>query len=83
MTRARRCSSPTCCSVRAGTCLQQGAPGLCFDCMASNPTLPVPPTAELGDFHEETDQQHLATHRYLPNQEYLDNKIMHYHRRHG
>lgn len=42
-----------------------------------------PPTAELGDFHEETDQQHLATHRYLPNQEYLDNKIMHYHRRHG
>ncbi|XP_074407672.1 FERM domain-containing protein 7 isoform X1 [Zonotrichia albicollis] len=43
--------------------------------------LPVP-KAELGDFHEETDQQHLATHRYLPNQEYLDNKIMHYHRRH-
>uniref|UniRef100_A0A8C9NYH0 FERM domain containing 7 n=1 Tax=Serinus canaria TaxID=9135 RepID=A0A8C9NYH0_SERCA len=25
--------------------------------------------SELGDFHEETDQQHLATHRYLPNQE--------------
>ncbi|XP_008947967.1 PREDICTED: FERM domain-containing protein 7, partial [Merops nubicus] len=39
--------------------------------------------SELGDFHEETDQEHLATHRYLPNQEYLDNKIMHYHRRHG
>ncbi|NXL87342.1 FRMD7 protein, partial [Alectura lathami] len=39
--------------------------------------------SELGDFQEETDQQHLATHRYLPNQEYLDNKIMHYHRRHG
>ncbi|XP_042663195.1 FERM domain-containing protein 7 isoform X2 [Tyto alba] len=39
--------------------------------------------SELGDFHEETDQQHLATHRYLPNQEYLDNKIMRYHRRHG
>ncbi|XP_064014987.1 FERM domain-containing protein 7 [Pogoniulus pusillus] len=39
--------------------------------------------SELGDFHEETDQQHLVTHRYLPNQEYLDNKIMHYHRRHG
>ncbi|XP_077642635.1 FERM domain-containing protein 7 [Lonchura striata] len=38
--------------------------------------------SELGDFHEETDQQHLATHRYLPNQEYLDNKILHYHRRH-
>ncbi|XP_051486343.1 FERM domain-containing protein 7 [Apus apus] len=38
--------------------------------------------SELGDFHEETDQQHLETHRYLPNQEYLDNKIMHYHRRH-
>ncbi|XP_065702896.1 FERM domain-containing protein 7 isoform X1 [Patagioenas fasciata] len=39
--------------------------------------------SELGDFHEEMDQQHLATHRYLPNQEYLDNKIMHYHRRHS
>ncbi|XP_074004094.1 FERM domain-containing protein 7 [Numenius arquata] len=39
--------------------------------------------SELGDFHKETDQQHLATHRYLPNQEYLDNKIMHYHQRHG
>ncbi|XP_068019663.1 FERM domain-containing protein 7-like [Melanerpes formicivorus] len=39
--------------------------------------------SELGDFHEETDQQHLETHRYLPNQEYLDNKILHYHRRHG
>ncbi|NXP76143.1 FRMD7 protein, partial [Ramphastos sulfuratus] len=39
--------------------------------------------SELGDFHEETDQQHLVSHRYLPNQEYLDNKIMHYHRRHG
>ncbi|KFW72536.1 FERM domain-containing protein 7, partial [Pygoscelis adeliae] len=39
--------------------------------------------SELGDFHEETDQQHLETHRYLPNQEYLDNKIMHYHRRHS
>ncbi|XP_030128401.4 FERM domain-containing protein 7 isoform X2 [Taeniopygia guttata] len=38
--------------------------------------------SELGDFHEETDQQHLATHRYLPNQEYLDNKILRYHRRH-
>uniref|UniRef100_A0A8C5UBG9 FERM domain containing 7 n=1 Tax=Malurus cyaneus samueli TaxID=2593467 RepID=A0A8C5UBG9_9PASS len=41
-----------------------------------------PTCSELGDFHEDTDQQHLATHRYLPNQEYLDNKIMRYHRRH-
>ncbi|XP_030305051.1 FERM domain-containing protein 7 [Calypte anna] len=39
--------------------------------------------SELGDFHEEMDQQHLETHRYLPNQEYLDNKIMHYHRKHS
>ncbi|XP_064933693.1 FERM domain-containing protein 7 isoform X2 [Columba livia] len=46
-------------------------------------TFLVSSTAELGDFHEEMDQQHLATHRYLPNQEYLDNKIMHYHRRHS
>ncbi|XP_065545425.1 FERM domain-containing protein 7 isoform X1 [Lathamus discolor] len=46
-------------------------------------TLPMSPAAELGDFHEETDQEHLASHRYLPNQEYLDHKIMHYHRRHS
>ncbi|RMC19899.1 hypothetical protein DUI87_03465 [Hirundo rustica rustica] len=39
--------------------------------------------SKLGDFHEETDQQHLATQRYLPNQEYLDNNIMHYHRKHS
>ncbi|NXR49408.1 FRMD7 protein, partial [Hippolais icterina] len=38
--------------------------------------------SEPGNFHEETDQKHLSTHRYLPNQEYLDNKIMHYHQRH-
>ncbi|NWI19959.1 FRMD7 protein, partial [Crypturellus soui] len=39
--------------------------------------------AELGDFHEERDQRHLASHKYLPNQDYLDHKIMRYHRRHG
>uniref|UniRef100_A0A8C6YRZ1 FERM domain containing 7 n=1 Tax=Nothoprocta perdicaria TaxID=30464 RepID=A0A8C6YRZ1_NOTPE len=39
--------------------------------------------SELGDFHEERDQRHLATHKYLPNQDYLDNKIMHYHRKHS
>lgn len=38
--------------------------------------------AELGDFHEEADQQHLETHKYLPNQDSLENKIMHYHRKH-
>ncbi|KGL76050.1 FERM domain-containing protein 7, partial [Tinamus guttatus] len=37
--------------------------------------------AELGDFHEERDQRHLAGHKYLPNQDYLDHRIMHYHRR--
>uniref|UniRef100_A0A8C8SG04 FERM domain containing 7 n=1 Tax=Pelusios castaneus TaxID=367368 RepID=A0A8C8SG04_9SAUR len=39
-------------------------------------------TAELGDFHEETDKKHLETHQYLPNQEYLNTKIMHYHQTH-
>ncbi|XP_067160150.1 FERM domain-containing protein 7 [Apteryx mantelli] len=39
--------------------------------------------SELGDFHEETDRQHLATHKYLPNQERLDDQIMHYHRKHS
>lgn len=94
VTRVQRCSSPTCCSVRTSEC-QQGHcpfPGDRFGCAArdshcagpsqSNPCSPHVPKAELGDFHEETDQQHLASHRYLPNQEYLDNKIMHYHRRH-
>uniref|UniRef100_A0A8C3JSH3 FERM domain containing 7 n=1 Tax=Calidris pygmaea TaxID=425635 RepID=A0A8C3JSH3_9CHAR len=50
----------------------------CSDKSGDNPAF-----ALLGDFHKETDQQHLATHRYLPNQEYLDNKIMRYHQRHG
>lgn len=98
-TRAQRCSSPTCCSVRASECPQGWCPfpgdrvlnGASAVQPGASPAatprsltrgLPLPPAAELGDFHEETDQQHLATHRYLPNQEYLDNKIMHYHRRH-
>ncbi|XP_074818855.1 LOW QUALITY PROTEIN: FERM domain-containing protein 7 [Natator depressus] len=38
--------------------------------------------SELGDFHEETDKKHLESHQYLPNQEYLDDKIMHYHQKH-
>ncbi|XP_060105306.1 FERM domain-containing protein 7 isoform X1 [Heteronotia binoei] len=36
----------------------------------------------LGDFHEEMDRKHLETHKYLPNQEHLENKIMHYHKKH-
>ncbi|XP_075797319.1 FERM domain-containing protein 7 [Pelodiscus sinensis] len=39
--------------------------------------------SELGDFHEETDTRHLESHQYLPNQKYLDNKIMHYHQKHA
>ncbi|KAM9126924.1 FERM domain-containing protein 7 isoform 1-T1 [Pangshura tecta] len=38
--------------------------------------------SELGDFYEETDKKHLQSHQYLPNQEYLDDKIMHYHQKH-
>ncbi|XP_062998151.1 FERM domain-containing protein 7 [Elgaria multicarinata webbii] len=37
----------------------------------------------LGDFHEEMDRKHLETHKYLLNQEYLANKIMHYHKKHS
>ncbi|XP_077163476.1 FERM domain-containing protein 7 isoform X2 [Paroedura picta] len=36
----------------------------------------------LGDFHEEMDRKHLETHKYLPSQEHLESKIMHYHRKH-
>uniref|UniRef100_A0ACB8FY13 Uncharacterized protein n=1 Tax=Sphaerodactylus townsendi TaxID=933632 RepID=A0ACB8FY13_9SAUR len=36
----------------------------------------------LGDFHEEMDQKHLETQKYLPNQEHLQNKIMLYHKKH-
>lgn len=75
------CPFPGDCAPSWGLCLcSQGFP--CTDPSHSDPCTPPVPKAELGDFHEETDQQHLATHRYLPNQEYLDNKIMHYHRRH-
>uniref|UniRef100_A0A8C5RRM4 FERM domain containing 7 n=1 Tax=Laticauda laticaudata TaxID=8630 RepID=A0A8C5RRM4_LATLA len=36
----------------------------------------------LGDFHEEMDQKHLETHKYLLNQEDLKNSIMCYHKKH-
>ncbi|XP_040855883.1 FERM domain-containing protein 7 isoform X1 [Ochotona curzoniae] len=38
--------------------------------------------SELGDFHEETDRKHLAQTRYLPNQDCLEEKIMHFHQKH-
>ncbi|XP_051683505.1 FERM domain-containing protein 7 isoform X2 [Oryctolagus cuniculus] len=38
--------------------------------------------SELGDFHEETDRKHLAQTRYLPNQDCLEAKIMHFHQKH-
>ncbi|XP_064422647.1 FERM domain-containing protein 7 [Latimeria chalumnae] len=38
--------------------------------------------SELGDFIEERDRQHLEHNQYLPNQEYLDNKIMRFHQKH-
>ncbi|MBZ3885767.1 FERM domain-containing protein 7 [Sciurus carolinensis] len=37
---------------------------------------------ELGDFHEETVRKHLAQTRYLPNQDCLESKIMHFHQKH-
>ncbi|XP_020936157.1 FERM domain-containing protein 7 isoform X2 [Sus scrofa] len=38
--------------------------------------------SELGDFHEETDRKHLARTRYLPNQDDLESKIVHFHQKH-
>ncbi|XP_049728996.1 FERM domain-containing protein 7 [Elephas maximus indicus] len=38
--------------------------------------------SELGDFHEETDRKHLAQTRYLPNQDCLESKILHFHQKH-
>ncbi|KAL2768158.1 FERM domain-containing protein 7 isoform 2 [Daubentonia madagascariensis] len=39
--------------------------------------------SELGDFHEETDRKHLAQTWYLPNQDCLESKIMHFHQKHN
>ncbi|XP_044124883.1 FERM domain-containing protein 7 [Bufo gargarizans] len=38
--------------------------------------------AELGDYEEETARKHVEQNQYLPNQEYLDNKILKYYQRH-
>lgn len=38
--------------------------------------------AEIGDFDESEDQEHLKTNRYLPNQEKLEGKILEFHRKH-
>ncbi|XP_052351677.1 FERM domain-containing protein 7 [Oncorhynchus keta] len=38
--------------------------------------------SELGDYKEELDIHHLEMRRYVPNQEYLDHKIMNFHRKH-
>ncbi|XP_030018364.1 FERM domain-containing protein 7 [Sphaeramia orbicularis] len=38
--------------------------------------------SELGDYDEELDCQHLEMKQYVPNQEYLDHKIIKLHKRH-
>ncbi|XP_030631848.1 FERM domain-containing protein 7 [Chanos chanos] len=38
--------------------------------------------AELGDYDEELDSHHLENKQYVPNQEYLDHKIMRFHKKH-
>ncbi|XP_058614571.1 FERM domain-containing protein 7 [Onychostoma macrolepis] len=38
--------------------------------------------AEIGDYVEELDKQHLDNKRYIPNQECLHKKIMRFHKRH-
>ncbi|MGH0162142.1 UNVERIFIED_CONTAM: hypothetical protein FKN15_042217 [Acipenser sinensis] len=39
--------------------------------------------SEVGDFDEELDIQQLECKQYIPNQEYLDNKIMRFHQKHS
>ncbi|XP_029943983.1 FERM domain-containing protein 7 [Salarias fasciatus] len=38
--------------------------------------------SEIGDFDEELDYQHLEMKHYVPNQEYLDHKIIKFHKKH-
>ncbi|XP_014844954.1 PREDICTED: FERM domain-containing protein 7 isoform X1 [Poecilia mexicana] len=38
--------------------------------------------SEIGDYDEELDYQHLEMKHYVPNQEYLDHKIIKLHKRH-
>ncbi|XP_078542443.1 FERM domain-containing protein 7 [Lissotriton helveticus] len=38
--------------------------------------------SELGDFQEEAARKHLEKNQYLPNQEYIDNKIIMFYQRH-
>ncbi|XP_043927242.1 FERM, ARHGEF and pleckstrin domain-containing protein 1 isoform X1 [Protopterus annectens] len=38
--------------------------------------------SEIGDFDETVDRQHLASNKYIPQQETLEDKIMEFHRRH-
>uniref|UniRef100_A0A8C3ND00 FERM, ARHGEF and pleckstrin domain-containing protein 2 n=1 Tax=Geospiza parvula TaxID=87175 RepID=A0A8C3ND00_GEOPR len=38
--------------------------------------------AEIGDFDESEDREHLKTNQYLPNQEKLEGKILDFHRKH-
>lgn len=38
--------------------------------------------AEVGDHDEELDCHHLEMKQYVPNQEYLDHKIIKFHKRH-
>ncbi|XP_051561089.1 FERM domain-containing protein 7-like isoform X2 [Myxocyprinus asiaticus] len=37
---------------------------------------------EIGDFDEELDAHHLENKQYVPNQEYLDHKIIRFHKKH-
>ncbi|KAJ0056067.1 hypothetical protein NL108_018502, partial [Boleophthalmus pectinirostris] len=37
---------------------------------------------EIGDYNEEMDSQHLDMKQYVPNQEYLDHKIIKLHKKH-
>ncbi len=41
-----------------------------------------PFVAEIGDYEDELDAHHLENKQYVPNQEYLDHKIIRFHKKH-
>ncbi len=41
-----------------------------------------PFVAEIGDYDDELDSHHLENKQYVPNQEYLDHKIIRFHKKH-
>lgn len=54
----------------------------CRYCFKGHVFMYVCVAAELGDYDEELDCHHLEMKQYVPNQEYLDHKIIKFHKKH-